>query len=273
MAYEYTLLSPIDFSTRDPASDAQATSVERLKNAAYDDSARGTLSFFLFYRPIIEQYVSEFARLNPFFPEEKESDLFWLTMRHAFALLRSYEHKGYGSFRNLLRQLVNYNALNTTDKMAYMEEMSQVDRELKQAEFERLAILSLVLKRQPETLATSKILRNFLFYPERMAKLPEADYPELGALLDEFETEMDDLSHQYVDDKLKLGEIEALALHLAPLLSLERLSELVRGGAQSDLAASFFGRIRENPVWFGLPAKIFEEDGGADAGMAAVSQS
>jgi hypothetical protein len=56
-------------------------------------------------------------------------------------------------------------------------------------------------------------------------------------------------------------------------MSLERLSELVRGGAQSDLAASFFGRIRENPVWFGLPAKIFEEDGGADAGMAAVSQS
>ena len=91
MAYQYELLDPIDFSQRNRASDAQATDVKRLKNAAYEDSPRGTMSFFAFYRPIIEQYVSEFARKNPFFPEEQEADLFWLTMRHAFALLRNYE--------------------------------------------------------------------------------------------------------------------------------------------------------------------------------------
>ena len=39
---QYTLLEPIDFSKKDAASDANATNVQLLKDAAYTDAPRGT---------------------------------------------------------------------------------------------------------------------------------------------------------------------------------------------------------------------------------------
>lgn len=269
MAYQYNLLEPIDFSSRNRTTDAQATNVQRLKNAAYDDSPRGTMSFFSFYRPIIEQYVSEFARKNPFFPEEQEADLFWLTMRHAFALLRSYEHKGYGSFRNLLRQLVNYNALQAADKMAYMEEMPLVDREITQGTFVEMAMLCVILQRQPGHSATAKIIRNFLFDPKCMSKIQEKDFPDVYALLDEFGEEVFDASAKYADKRMTAGEIEALA----PILGDKRWAELVRKGGQTDLVDSFFGHVRKDPSWFKLPADMFEDDGTSSvSGLAEAAQ-
>lgn len=268
MSNEYTLLDPIDFSQCDQATDAQATNVQRLQNAAYDDSPRKTFSFFAFYRPIIEQYVAEFARENPSFPEEQEADLFWLTMRHAFALLRSYEHKGYGSFRNLLRKLVNYNALNAAGKMVYMEKMAEEDREFNQTQFVDMAILCRVLQQHPEKFAESKILKKFLFAPERMGKLADADFPAVETLFAEFEEEVDEVSAKYADNRMNYGDMEALA----PIVG-GRLAELIRKGGKGELAESFFGRIRKDPAWFGLPANMFEDDGGSVSGMADAAQS
>jgi hypothetical protein len=269
MAYQYALLDPIDFSQRNQSTDDQATNVQRLQNAAYDDSPRNTFSFFKFYRPIIEQYVAEFARKNPLFPKKQKTDLFWLTMRHAFALLRSYEHKGYGSFRNLLRQLVNYNALNTAGKMVYMEEMSLSDQLSSQDRFEEMAILCRVLQRHPEKIAESKILRNFLFAPERMGDIPEEDFPDEYALIDEFDEEVEHEQEKFANNLAEYGEKEALA----PIIGGHTWTELIRKGGKSDLAASFFGHIRENPEWFGLPANMFEDDGGSVSGMADAAQS
>lgn len=270
---EYDLLAPINFSSRNQATDAQATNVQRLKNAAYEDSPRGTMSFFAFYRPIIEQYVSEFVRKNPLIPEEQEADLFWLTMRHAFALLRSYEHKGYGSFRNLLRQLVNYNALQAADKMAYMEKMPLADRESSQSQFLNVAIPYLVLQRNPEKFAKAKVIRDFIFQPERMDEIPEAELPAAEALLEQFESEVDAVFDKYTDNSEGKGAIEALA----PILGEERLAELVRWGAEAggkgDFADSFFGRIRKDPAWFKLPADMFEDDGTSSvSGLAEAAQ-
>lgn len=263
---EYELLAPIDFSSRDQASDAQATDIRRLKNAAYEDSPRGTMSFFAFYRPIIEQYVSEFARLNPFFPSQKKADLFWLTMRHAFAILRSYEHKGYGSFRNLLRQLVNYNALQSADKMAYMEEMSVFERENLQLEFENMASLCLVLQQHPDQFANSKFIRNFLFYPERLGNI--FDDPDENELLDDFGREVEAVLTQFANNRMRYGDIESLA----PIIGIKKLAELVRKGGKTDLVESFFGRLREEPEWFGLPAKMFEDNGASVTGLADAAQ-
>ena len=277
MAYQYDLLAPIDFSSRNRPTDAQATNVQRLKNAAYEDSPRGTMSFFAFYRPIIEQYVAEFARMNPFFRKEQEADLFWLTMRHAFALLRSYEHKGYGSFRNLLRQLVNYNALQAADKMAYMEKMQLADRETCQSQFLNMAIQCLVLQRNPEKFAKSKIIRDFIFQPQRMARhmseLSEAELSAVETLLEQFESEVDAVFDKYTDNSEGMGAIEALA----PILGEKRLAELVRWGAEAgsrgDFADSFFGRVRKDPSWFNLPADMFEDDGASSvSGLAEAAQ-
>lgn len=271
MSYEYDLLDPIDFSTRNQAADAQATSVERLKNAAYEDSPRGTFSFFAFYRPIIEQYVDEFARKNPFdFPEEKKADLFWLTMRHAFAILRTYEHKGYGSFRNLLRKLVNYNALQTAEKMAYMEEMRLFDREDIQSRFVELASLCLVLRQSPEHFAKSKILRNFLFYPERMGDIDDAA-DEIDDLLREFRDEVDDECARYLNNKAVYGDLDALSPILVPVLG-NKLAELIRKGGQDSCVDSFFGHIRKDPAWFGFPASWFEDDGATVSRLADAAQ-
>lgn len=268
MSYQYALLAPIDFSARGQKSDGQATDVRILKNAAYDDSPRGTFSFFVFYRPIIEQYVSEFARMNPLFPKKQKADLFWLTMRHAFTLLRSYEHKGYGSFRNLLRQLVNYNALNAAGKMVYMEEMSLFDREFNQSQFVDMVILCRVLKRHPETIAESKTLRNFLFYPERMGDIFDVDFPDVSALLKEFEDEVDDMAAQYSRDSAEFGDMEAFG----PIIG-KPLAELIRKGGKGDFAAAFFGHIRKDPAWFGLPADMFEDAAGSDSGLTKAAQS
>ena len=270
MAYQYELLDPIDFSARDQASDAQATNVQRLKNAAYEDSPRGTVSFFAFYRPIIEQYVSEFARKNPFFPEEKKADLFWLTMRHAFALLRNYEHKGYGSFRNLLRQLVNYNALQAADRMVYMEAMPLAEREELQDHFVDMAILCYVLQWKPEQFANAKTIWNFLFRPSRLGDVFEADFPDEFALLQEFEQEVDAVSARYAEKRLTLGEKEALA----PIIGNKQFADLVRRGGKNGFVESFFGSIlRDPPEWFKLPASMFEDDASAVSGLADAAQS
>ena len=269
MAYQYDLLAPIDFSSRNRTTDAQATNVQRLKNAAYEDSPRGTMSFFAFYRPIIEQYVAEFARMNPFFRKEQEADLFWLTMRHAFALLRNYEHKGYGSFRNLLRQLVNYNALQAADKMAYMEEMPLIDREITQNDFMDMAMLCVVLQRQPEHSAKARIIRDFLFNPKRLSRMAKENFPDVYVLLDEFGEEVDDVSAQYADQRMSAGDIEALA----PIIGDKRWAELVRKGGQTDLVDSFFGHVRKDPSWFNLPASMFEDDGTSSvSGLAEAAQ-
>ncbi len=267
MPTQYTLLAPIDFSTQDRTTDAQVTKVQCLKNAAYDDSSRGTLPFFAFYRPIIQQYVSEFARKNPLFPEEEIADLFWLTMRHAFALLRGYEHKGYGSFRNLLRQLVNYNALQSAEQMVYMDQISLNDRQFQQGQFVDVAIMCLVMQRNPKY-AKLKFIRNFIFNPKLMANIPQEEIPAVESILEEFESEVDALSEKFADINEKMGNIEALA----SLIGEERLAKLIRFGAEvngkRDFATSFFGHIRKDPAWFGLPSDMFEDDGDSVSSLA-----
>ena len=269
MPYQYKLLAPIDFSASNQATDSQATDVQRLKNAAYEDSPRGTFSFFAFYRPIIEQYVSEFARKNPFFPKEQKADLFWLTMRNAFALLKSYEHKGYGSFRNLLRNLVNYNALQAADRMVYMKEMPLDERDTNEQNFLNDVMMYAVLRKNPR-FAKSKTIRDYV-RPRRNG-IPDGENPEEEALLEEFESEVEAMWDTFTAKSEGGRTIEALS----PILGVEQTAKLVRWGAEATPeklhADSIFGLIRETPEWFGLPADMFEEDGGGVAGVADAAQ-
>ena len=265
---EYELLEPIDFSAKNAARDAHATNVEVLKNAAYDESSRGTMAFFAFYRPIVEEYVDEFADMNPFFPEERKKDLFWLVMRHAFALLRTYEHKGYGSFRNLLRTLVNFNALKSDDRMAYMKDSGLAQRDTRECQFVDLALQYLVVRENPERFAMSRTIRAFMFHPERLARLPEEALPAVEAEIDAFEREIDRAYDRFARASASKGTLEALA----PIIGEERWARLVRHGTAPDgpmqFGDSLFGCLREDPAWFGLPAGFFEDDG--DDGEAAA---
>lgn len=263
---QYTLLEPIDFSKKDAASDASATNVQLLKDAAYSDAPRGTMSFFRFYRPIVESYVEEFAEENEFFPEARKKDLFWLVMRHAFALLRTYEHKGYGSFRNLLRTLVNYNALQADDRMAYMRDLPPEMADHRETRFVDEAIQYLVIRENPRKFG-NPVVRAFLLDPERLCRLPERQIAAAEEILEEFEREVDRAFDRFTRNAERKGDIEALA----PVLGEERCAKLVRYGAD-NVADSLFGCIREDPEWFGLPADSFEDGSVFAAGEANAAQ-
>ena len=132
-------------------------------------------------------------------------------MRHAFALLRTYEHNGYGSFRNLLRTLVNFNALKSADRMAYMKDTTLAQRDTRECQFIDLVLQYLVVRENPERFAMSKTIRDFMFHPERLARLPEAALPAVEAEIDAFEREIDRAYDRFARASASKGTLEALA--------------------------------------------------------------
>ena len=300
---EFKLLDPIDFSARDPDRDRRRTDVGRLEaaasdgNPAYDDSPRkkgaGTMSFFSFYRPIVRDYVAEFDRLNGSAMEEWEkADLFWLVMRNAFALLPTYEHKGYGSFRNLLRTLVNYNALRTRGDRWYAPAQPDDERETEIADFLETLIQIHTLQIRPEL--RSERLVTFLFDEYRFNSDPKAlaeklgfalsaESADLGREIDAFQDAADNVrANVYEACALDDGDVSdqafaAIAGYLAKLRpgNAAFYANLVRNGrfAGAVDASALFGRVfKGHPEWFSEPASFFENFSPDDLGEARAAE-
>ena len=293
---EFNLLPPIDFTAKDAASDPRATNVRILENAAYSDSPRGTMSFFGFYHPIVRDYVEEFDQTNGnALRDWEKADLFWLVMRNAFALLPTYEHKGYGSFRNLLRTLVNYNAVRARGDRWYAPQQSEAEREMEVERFLETLVQMHTLQIRPEF--RSEKLVTFLFDSYRLDSNPgtlakklgfalDADsgkFLSIGREIDAFQNAADNVrSRVYEACALSDGDVSeqafaAIAGYLARLRpeNAAFYADLVRNGrfvGAAD-ASALFGRVfKGHPEWFSEPASFFEGFSAGDLGAAQAAE-